>query len=123
LTRREGTKLLTRLLKHFCIGLSAFALMALATSVLSPGEAGTIFAEVAHAGQIASSEVVDRFHLIDAEFGLSEPVYRSTDRGDAILMLALVLSGIVTFNLWLFRHLHRVYAPSRQASGGTSNCR
>jgi hypothetical protein len=115
MTRREGTKRLTRLLRHIRIGLGAFALMALATSVLSCGS--TVLTEVAHASEMASSEVVDTLHMIDARFSLSEPVYRSTGRGAAILVLAVVFSGIVAFNLWFLRHLHCIYAPSRQARG------
>jgi hypothetical protein len=54
--------------------------------------------------------------MIDAQFALSEPVYRGTDRGAAILVLALVLSGIVAFNLWLCRHLRCICADSRQST-------
>jgi hypothetical protein len=121
--RREGTKLLTRLLKHVRIGLGALALMLFTASVHMPGGAGTILSEVAHASEMAHSEVVDTLHQIDAEFALSEPVYRGTDRGVAILILALVFSGIVAFNLWFFRQVRLVYAPSLQGSGGASNCR
>jgi hypothetical protein len=99
MTRRGGTKLLARLLKHCRIGLGACALILLAASVHGSGRAGTVLAEVAHAGEMARSEVVDTLHMIDAQFALSEPVYRGTDRGAAILILALVLSGIVAFNL------------------------
>jgi hypothetical protein len=53
---------------------------------------------------------------IDAEFALSAPVYRGTDRGGAILILAFVFSGIVAFNIWLFRHLRCVYAPATRLS-------
>jgi hypothetical protein len=110
--RREGTKLLNRLL-HVRIALGAFALMALATSLLSSGGAGTVLAEVAHASEMAGSEVADTLRVIDAEFALSAPVYRGTDRGVALLILALVFSGIVAFNLWLFRQVRCVYAPFR----------
>jgi hypothetical protein len=106
LTQRDGAKLLTR----FRIGFIAFALMLLAASVSGPGGVA-VLAEVAYASEMASAEVVDTLHMIDAEFALSEPVYRGTDRGDAFLILALVFSGTVAFNLWFFRHL---IAPSRQ---------
>jgi hypothetical protein len=52
--------------------------------------------------------------MVGAKLALSEPVYRGTNRGDAILILALVFSGIAAFNLWFVRHLHCVYAASRQ---------
>jgi hypothetical protein len=109
MTRHKGTELLTRLLKHSRIGLGAFALMLLAASIHGSASAATVLAEVAH----VSAEVVDAMHMIDARFALSEPVYRGTARGGAILILALVFSGIVGFNVWFFRHLHRVYTPLR----------
>jgi len=61
---------------------------------------------------MAKSEIADTLHMIETEFALSESVYRGTDRGDAILILALVFSGIVAFNLWLLRHLRCLYAQS-----------
>jgi hypothetical protein len=112
--RRDGTKARTRLLQHLRIGLGAFALMLIPASVHGAGVAGTIVAEVAHAAEMASTHVVGTLDIIDAEFALSEPVYRGTDRGDAIVILALVFLGMVAFNLWFFRHLRCVYAPSRQ---------
>jgi hypothetical protein len=121
--RREGTKILTRLLNHVRIGLGALALMLVAASVQVPAVAETVLAEVAYAGEMASSEVADTLRMIDTEFALSEPLYRGTDRGVAILILALVFSGIVAFNLWFFRQVRLVYAPSFQGSGGASNCR
>jgi hypothetical protein len=123
MTQRDGTTLLKSLFKRFSIGLGTMALMLIAASAQVSGGAGTVLAKVAHAGEIASSEVADTLHMIDVQFALSKPLYRETDRGDAILILALVFSGIVAFNIWFFRHLHGVYAPSRQASGVASNCR
>jgi hypothetical protein len=117
MTRREDTKRLTRLLKDFLIGLSVFALVLLAAAAEGSGGAWSVLAEVANAGEIASSEVIDTLDMIDAQLALSEPVYRDTDRGTAILILALVFSSIVAFNLWFFRHLRRVYAPSRRGGG------
>jgi hypothetical protein len=111
--RREGTKLLLRLFKRFRIWVAACALMLIAAPVPVSGGAGTILAEVALAGEIVNAEVVDTLHMIDAEFALSEPVYRGTDRGHAILILTLVFSGIVALNFWFFRHLHRVYGALR----------
>jgi hypothetical protein len=105
---------MTRLLKRFSVGLGVVALMLLGASVSGPGGAA-VLAEVTHAGKMASAEVVDTLHMIDAEFALSAPVYRGTDRGDAILILALVFSGGVAFNLWLFRHLSRISSPSWQS--------
>jgi hypothetical protein len=110
MTRREETRRLTRLLKDFLIGLGAFALVFLAASGDGSSGAWSILAEVANAGEMASSDVIDTFDMIDAQLALSEPVYRDTDRGTAILILALVFSSIVAFNLWFFRHLRRVYA-------------
>jgi hypothetical protein len=116
MTRCDGTKLLTRMLKRFRIGLGAFALMLLGASISGLGS-GAVLAEVAQASGMASSEVVDTLHMIDAEFALSEPVYRGTDRGDALLILASVFAGIVAFNFWFFRHLRCVYTPASQSSG------
>jgi hypothetical protein len=113
MTSRGGTKLLTGLLKHSRIGLGAWALMLFAASVFASGDTGTVLAKVAYAGEMARFGVVDTFHTIDAEFALSEPVYRGTDRGMAMLIVALVLSGILAFNIWFFWHLHRVYAALR----------
>jgi hypothetical protein len=104
MTPCDGTKLLTRMLKHFLIGLGAFALMLLGASISGMGS-GAGLAEVAQASGMATSEVVNTLHIIDAEFALSEPVYRGTDRGDALLILASAFAGIVAFNLWFFRHL------------------
>jgi hypothetical protein len=118
MTRREERQRLTRLLKDAFIGLSAAALLLLAASAGGPGGPRSFVAEVAHASEAASSEVVDTLHMIDVELALSEPVYRGTDRGTAILILALVFSSIVAFNLWFFRHLRRVYAGSRRCGGG-----
>jgi hypothetical protein len=117
MTRRDRTKHPNRLLKHVRIGLGAFALMLIPVSVHGSGGDGTVLAEVAHAAEMASSQVVDTLDSIDTEFALSEPVYRGTDRGVAILILVLVLAGIVAFNLWFFRHLHRVYSPLGRARG------
>jgi hypothetical protein len=114
MTRRDRTKFRTRLLKHLRIGLGVFALMLLPVSVHGLRGAGAVLTEVAHAADMASSDVVDTLDSIGAEFALSEPVYRGTDRGDAILILALVFSVIVAFNLWLLQHLHCVCATSRQ---------
>jgi hypothetical protein len=98
MTRRDG-KLLTRLHKHLRIGLGAFAMMLLAASLPGPGGVAELV-EVAHASEMASSGVVGALHMIGAELALSEPVYRGTDRGDAILILVFVFSGIVAFNFW-----------------------
>jgi hypothetical protein len=122
MTRCDGTKLLTRSPNQFAISVGAFALMLLAASVSGPGGMA-VMAEIAYATEIASSEVVGKLRMIAAEFALSEPVYRGTDRGEAILILASVVSGIVAFNLWLLWHLHRVYTRSLQGSGGASNWR
>jgi hypothetical protein len=108
MTRCDGTKLLTRMLKHFRLGLGAFALMLLGGSISGMGS-GAGLAEVAQASGMATSEVVNTLHMIDAEFALSEPVYRGTDRGDALLILASAFAGIVAFNLWFFRHLRCVH--------------
>jgi hypothetical protein len=116
--RRERRPRLIRLLKDLFTGLSVVTLMLLAASAGAPGGSRSIMAEVAHASEVASSEVVDTLHMIDAELALSEPIYRGTDRGTAILILALVFSSIVVFNLWFFRHLHRVYADPRRGGRG-----
>jgi hypothetical protein len=121
-TRREGRKLLTRLLKHVRVGLGAFALMLVAAPAHGWESTGTALAEVAHAAQIVSSRIVGTWHSLDAEFGLSEPLYRGTDRGDAMIILALVCASIVAFNLWFLRHLHCAYAPSQQGNRGPLNC-
>jgi hypothetical protein len=115
--RRKRTPLLTRALKHLHIGLALIALMLLPVSGPATGGTGTILAEVAHAAQTARAQVVDGLDVLDAEFALSAPVFRDTDRGHAILILASVFSGILAFNFWLIRHLHGVYAPSRRARG------
>jgi hypothetical protein len=103
MTRCDGTKLVTRMLKHLQVGLGAFALMLLGASVSGLGSVA-ILAEVAQA-----REFVDTLHMIDAEFALSEPIYRGTVRGDALLILASAFAGIVAFNLWFFRHLRCVH--------------
>jgi hypothetical protein len=115
MTRRDPTNFLTRSLKHVRIGLGALALMLIPVSVHASGGADTILSEVANAAEMASSDVVDTLDTIGEEFALSEPVYRGTDRGDAILILASVFSVIVAFNLWLLWHLHRAYAPRSNA--------
>jgi hypothetical protein len=115
MTRRDRTKLPNRLLKHVRIGLGAFALMLIPVAVDGSGGDGTVLAEVAHAAEMASSQVVDTLDSIDTEFALSAPVYRGTDRGDALLILSLVFSSIVAFNLWLFRHMRCVCVTSRQS--------
>ena len=112
--RRQGRKLLTLRIKHYCIGLGAFALLLLAASLCWGGAVGKLVG-VAYASEMASSGVGDTLRMIGAKFGLSEPVYRGTKRGDALLILALACSGIVAFNLWFFRHLHCVYAPRGKA--------
>jgi len=112
MTRREKKKRPTCLLKDFLIGLGVFALVLFAASADGPGGAWSLLAEVANAGEMTSSDVIDTLDMIDAQLALSEPLYRHTDRGTAILVLALVFSSIVAFNLWFFRHLRRVYAPS-----------
>jgi hypothetical protein len=112
--RRQGGKLLTLRIKHFCIVIGAFALLLLA-ACLCWGGAGRKLAGVAYASEAASSGVGDTLRMIGAKFGLSESVYRSTKRGDALLVLALACSGVVAFNLWFFRHLHCVYAPRGKA--------
>jgi hypothetical protein len=80
LIQRDGTKLLTRLLKRFRMGLGTFALMLIAGSVSDPGGAAEL-AEVTLASEMASAEVVDKLHMIDEKFALSEPAYRGNDRG------------------------------------------
>jgi hypothetical protein len=111
MTGRQGPNLLARLPKHLRISFGALALMLLPVAVHGSGAAGTVVAMIAHAGETASAEAVGAFNMIDAELALAEPVYRGTDRGDAILILAFAFSGLAAFNLLLFRHLHRVYAP------------
>ena len=111
MTERERTKLLTRLLKHVHIGLGVVALMLFAVSAHGSAGGGAVLAEVAHVADMASSEVVHTLDSIDEKFDLSEPVYRGTDRGDAMLILAVVFSSIIAFNFWLLRHLRCVYAP------------
>jgi hypothetical protein len=101
------------LLKHFRIAVSALALIVMAALVHGSGAAASVLADVAHAGEMASSQIGDTLSTIDEKFALSEPIYRDTDRGDAMLILALVLSCVVAFNLWLVRHLRCVYAPLR----------
>ena len=59
------------------------SLMLIPVSVYGSGNAGTVLAEVAHAAEMASSDVVDTLDSIGAEFALSDPDYRGTDRGDA----------------------------------------
>jgi hypothetical protein len=114
--RRQEPKQ-ARLLKDFLIGLAVIALVLVAAFADGARGPWSMLAEVAHAAEIASSEVADTMEMIDAELALSEPVYRGTDRGTAILILALVFSSIVAFNLWFFRHLRRVYAPSQRGGG------
>jgi hypothetical protein len=116
MTQRGRTKLVNRLLKHVRIALGAIALLLIAASVYCSGGPGWILAQVAHAGEVASSEIVDTLHMLDVEFSLSEPVYRGTDRGVAMVILALVLAVILAFNIWFVRHLRCVYAPSPQAT-------
>ena len=74
---------------------------------------------VAYNGELPSRRTLNS---IDAEFALSAPVCRGTDRGGAIVILALVIATIVGFNLWLLRHLRCVYAPSLRGTGEASNC-
>jgi hypothetical protein len=99
------------LLKRFRIGLGALALIVMAALVHGSGAAASVLADV----EMASSQIGDTLSNIDAKFDLSEPIFRGTDRGDAMLILALVFSGIIAFNCWLVRHLHCVYAPLRSA--------
>ena len=117
MTRHQDTKRVTRTLKDFFIGLSVFALVVLAASADGSGGPWSMLAQVANAGEMTRSEVVDTLGMIGQEFALSEPVYRHTERGTAMLILALVFSSIVAFNLWFFRHLRHMYAPSRPGGG------
>jgi hypothetical protein len=108
--RREETKRMNRTLRDLLIGLGVFALVFLAASADGSQGPSSMLAQVANAGEIARAEVVDTLGMIDEEFALSEPVYRGTERGTAMLLLTLVFSSMVAFNLWFFRHLRRVHA-------------
>ena len=123
MVRRELTKPLARFLKRYRIAIKAFVLMVLATCAYGWGGDGTALTAVDNVRETASSEVGDASHLIHAKFARSEQVYRGTDRGDAILILALVFSAIVAFNLWLAWHLHSICVPHRGSGDGRLQCR
>ena len=112
LTKREVRKL-PRLLKHCSIGLGPFVLMMIAAFVQSTGAAASVLADVAHVSETAISQIGGTLSIIEEKFALCEPIFRGTDRGDAILILAFVFLGIIAFNCWLVRHLRCVYAPLR----------
>jgi hypothetical protein len=118
MTRREETKRLNRTLRDLLIGLGVFALVLLAASADGSQGPWSMLAQVANAGEMARAEVVGTLDMIDEEFALSEPVYRGTGRGTAMLLLMLVFSSMVAFNLWFFRHLHHVYASARRTGRG-----
>ena len=113
--RGELTKLPARSLKRFRIGISAFVLLVLAKSAYGWGSAGAVLAAIDHVRKMVSSEAGDAMDAIHAKFALSELVYRGTDRGNAILILALVFAGILAFNFWFAWHLLSVYARTAPA--------
>ncbi len=44
------------------------------------------------------------------------PLYKHTNRDEALAILALVISALAAFNMWILRHLRRVYVSSRRAT-------
>jgi hypothetical protein len=115
MTRREAKKGLTRTLRDFFISLGVFALVVVVTSADGSGSPWSVLAEPANIAQMMSSDVDGAWSRIDLVPDHSQSVYRGTNRGTAMLILALVFSSIVAFNLWFFRHLRRVYASSRRS--------
>jgi hypothetical protein len=116
---------LPRMVRDFLTGLVVFGLIVGITSFASltddPNQmsfSGAAQAQHYNAGQYAMPSDVQSFVASNFKpsFTPSTRVARTTEQTQGLLILGLVFSAMVAFNLAFLRHLRRVYASPRQGA-------
>jgi hypothetical protein len=111
---------LPRMVRDFLTGLVLFA-MILGVTTFAPlsNEANSTFSGAALAGQFTMPTDAQALVSVDFKtpnFTSSTRVARTTEQTQGLLILGLVFSAMVAFNLAFLRHLRRVYASPRQGA-------
>jgi hypothetical protein len=108
---------LPRMVRDFLIGLMLFCGIVGVTTCASLSNT-SFFSGAAEAGQYTMPS--DAMTLVASDFKPNftplTRIARSTEQTQGLLILGLVFSAMVAFNLAFLRHLRRVYASPRQGA-------
>ena len=110
-------KLLRRLrqpFRDFTLSLGVFAALA-ASGVCERGAQHGLFAHSAHAGW-ESQLPLEALGQLDGPLNVLAPD-RGSEHMVAMFIVAVVLSGLLAFNLWFARHLRQVAVSYRRRRG------
>jgi hypothetical protein len=111
---------LPRMVRDFFTGLALFGMIVVASTCLSLSDTSNqmSFSGAALAGQYTMPSDVQTLVVSDFKpsFTPSTRIARSTEQTQGLLILGLVFSAMVAFNLAFLRHLRRVYASPRQGA-------
>jgi hypothetical protein len=111
---------LPRVLRDFVVGMALFGLIAAAAGSFSKDHKRTaLFSGAAFAGHYVIP--MDGTLLVPATYTPTSPVQstrvaRAPEQSQSLIILGLVFSSMVAFNLAFLRHLRRVYASPRQGA-------
>jgi hypothetical protein len=110
-----------RMVRDFLTGLVLFGLM-LAVTTFSPWSndtGSTFYSGAALAGQFTmptDAQAILVANTVTPSFSPSTRIVRTPEQTQGLLILGLVFSAMVAFNLAFLRHLRRVYASPRQGA-------
>jgi hypothetical protein len=106
---------LPRMVRDFVVGMALFGLIVAATSSFAKDSSHpTLFSGAALANHYVIP--MDGTLLVHANYTPSTRVSRAPGQSQSLIILGLVFSSMVAFNLAFLRHLRRVYASPRQGA-------
>jgi hypothetical protein len=116
--RRLPALRMPRMVRDFLTGLAIFvAILGVVTFSPLSNDPNPAFSGAALAGQFTMPTEADG--LLAADFKTSTPstrIVRTPEQTHGLLIVGLVFSSMVAFNLAFLRHLRRVYASPRQGA-------
>jgi hypothetical protein len=108
-----------RMVRDFLAGLVLFGAI-LAVTTFSPlsndASQSTFFPGAALAGQFTMPTDANALVAVDYKYTPSTRIVRTPEQTKGLLIVGLVFSAMVAFNLAFLRHLRRVYASPRQGA-------
>lgn len=115
MTRNKLARRMSRPVRDFLMGLAFCAMIAL-SSVADRGPAQSLFANSAHA-QLVEIIMETPDPVSAAWAGPVQSAGRNQQQMAAMIILALVVSSLLSLNLWFIRHVRRAYiSPKRRGS-------
>jgi hypothetical protein len=115
---RRARRRIRIIIRDFSLALCCSSLVMLAMPADEAAAGFTVWEIVSgeFQGKTPSSTDLRVQGLNDIRPSVPQALYRNTNRTQAVTILAIVISLLAAFNMWILRHLRRVHASNKRAA-------